>query len=166
MGPGDRRVLSYTYLEVPRAVFVVPLTVDGQVALVRQYRHPVHNWVWEVPAGSIESGETSLEAARRELAEEIGGEGFELELVASFKSSSAHMDLAGDYYLASQVSLGVARPESTEAIEVRLFEVEASPGDGPAGRGSGRGQSALALLVTETLIRVRREGLEGKGNGA
>ena len=90
--PGGEQTISYTYLEVPRAVFVVPLTASGQIVLVRQYRYPVRNWVWEVPAGSIEPGESSREAAHREMAEEAGGvcADVNLEMVASYSSSSAH----------------------------------------------------------------------------
>ena len=154
--PGGDQTITYTYLEVPRAVFVVPLTAGGQIVLVRQYRYPVRNWLWEVPAGSIEPGETSQEAARRELAEEVGGECADanLEMIASYKSSSAHMDLAGDYYLASDVRLGASRPESTEALEVRPFVAEQAIA--MARRGEVHdGQSALALLAAEPIIRRR-----------
>ena len=64
---------SYTYLAAPRAVFVVPVTTDGELVFVRQYRHPVRDWTLEVPAGTVEDGESPLDAARRELAEEAGG---------------------------------------------------------------------------------------------
>jgi uncharacterized protein len=154
--PGGERTITYTYLEVPRAVFVVPLTADGRIVLVRQYRYPVRNWVWEVPAGSVEPGETSREAARRELVEEAGGEceDEDLEFLASYRSSSAHMDLAGDYYLASRVRLGTPRPESTEVVEARLFGVEQAMAMARRGEVSD-GQSALALLAAEPLIRRR-----------
>ena len=69
---GDTRT-SYTYLAVPRAVFVVPVTDDGEIVLVRQYRHPIRDWTLEVPAGTVDESETPLDAARRELAEEAGG---------------------------------------------------------------------------------------------
>ena len=44
----------------------------GQVILIRQYRYAVNQWLWELPAGSVDEGETPEEAARRECHEEIG----------------------------------------------------------------------------------------------
>ena len=59
------------FLAHPGAVAVVALDDAGRVALVRQYRHPVRAYLWEVPAGLLDvPGETLLAAARRELAEE------------------------------------------------------------------------------------------------
>lgn len=49
------------------------LALDGgRVCLLRQYRHALETWMWEAPAGRIDAGETPLETARRELAEEAG----------------------------------------------------------------------------------------------
>jgi 8-oxo-dGTP pyrophosphatase MutT (NUDIX family) len=63
----------YTYLELPwPVVAVVPLTDRGEVYLVRQWRYPWRRNSWEIPAGHGEPDETPLQAARRELAEEVG----------------------------------------------------------------------------------------------
>lgn len=56
-------------------VNVVPLTKDGQVLLVRQFRYGIAEHTLEFPAGSIEAGQTPLEAVERELREETGGLG-------------------------------------------------------------------------------------------
>ncbi|XVV02506.1 NUDIX hydrolase [Actinosynnema sp. CA-248983] len=64
---------NYTYLDFQHAgVRVVAVNALGEVCLVRQYRHPVRADLWEIPAGGIEPGETAIEAAQRELAEEAG----------------------------------------------------------------------------------------------
>lgn len=56
----------------PGAVAVVALDDDGRVVLLRQYRHPVGRYLWELPAGLRDSdGEPPLETAKRELAEEV-----------------------------------------------------------------------------------------------
>lgn len=58
-------------LELPGAVGIVAIDDEGQVLLVRQYRHPVGRRLWEIPAGLLDSTtETPVEAASRELAEE------------------------------------------------------------------------------------------------
>lgn len=55
----------------PSAV-IVPVPEPGHVILIRQYRHAVKRWLWEVPAGSVDEGESPEAAAKRECHEEIG----------------------------------------------------------------------------------------------
>lgn len=54
------------------AVVILPVPEPGHIILIRQYRHAVRQWLWEVPAGSIDPGESPEAAARRECHEEIG----------------------------------------------------------------------------------------------
>lgn len=57
----------------PGAVGILPITDDGRVILVKQFRKPIEEAIWEIPAGKIEAGETDLtQVALRELEEEIG----------------------------------------------------------------------------------------------
>ncbi len=56
----------------PGATAIVPVLSNGDVLLVRQYRHAVRSDLWEIPAGKIEPGEDALACARRELREETG----------------------------------------------------------------------------------------------
>jgi 8-oxo-dGTP pyrophosphatase MutT (NUDIX family) len=64
---------TYTIVELPwPVVAIVPLEDDGRVHLVRQWRYPWRQNSWEIPAGRCEPDEEPLEAARRELAEEVG----------------------------------------------------------------------------------------------
>jgi rSAM/selenodomain-associated transferase 1 len=141
----DGRRSSYAYLAVPRAVFVVPVTDRGEIALVRQYRHPVRDWTLEVPAGSVEDGELPLEAAARELVEEVGGTAREWRHLTTFYSSSAHLSLRSDAYLATGVVLDEPKP-SEEQLTVVCMPV----GDALARAQAGEfveGQTALALLL-------------------
>src|ERR1700712_2721195 len=67
--------IKYAYLERDEAVIAVPVTPDGEVVMLRQYRYPVDEWCLEVPAGGThDSGDAALEeVVRKELREEIGG---------------------------------------------------------------------------------------------
>lgn len=67
----DGEVVGRDYIRHVGAVAVVALDDDGQIVLVRQYRHPVRRHLWELPAGLIDvAGEGLADAALRELAEE------------------------------------------------------------------------------------------------
>lgn len=55
-----------------KSVVLVPVPEPGLVTLVKQHRYPVNADLWELPAGSVDQGETPEQAARRECHEEIG----------------------------------------------------------------------------------------------
>jgi len=54
------------------SVVIAAMPTPATVLLVRQYRHPAEDWLWELPAGSIDQGEDAADAARRECQEELG----------------------------------------------------------------------------------------------
>jgi len=146
LSDADGGASSYTYLAVPRAVFCVAATDDGDLVLVRQYRHPVRDWTLEVPAGSVADGETPLEAARRELREETGGVARTWRHLSTFFPSTGHLSLRADAYLAEGVVLGEPGPEAGEDVEVVRVPVAAALARARAG-GFSEGQTALALLL-------------------
>ena len=59
-------------VEHPGGVGIVPVTDDGKVLMVRQYRYPMEEELLEIPAGKLEIGENPLDCAVRELYEETG----------------------------------------------------------------------------------------------
>jgi len=59
-------------VEHPGGVGIVPVTADGKVLMVRQYRYPMGEELLEIPAGKLDNGEDPLECAIRELSEETG----------------------------------------------------------------------------------------------
>jgi rSAM/selenodomain-associated transferase 1 len=150
------RVFSYTYLAVPRAVFVVPVTDQGEVVLVRQYRHPVRDWTLEVPAGSVEDGETPLQAAERELAEEVGGRARDWRHLTTFYSSSAHLSLRSDAFLATGVLLGTPEPGEDEDVVVVSMPIQEALARARRGEHL-EGQTALALLLSAPHLGVPAE---------
>lgn len=68
---GDAGAVTREFMEHPGAVAIVAMNDDGEVLLLRQYRHPVRSYLWELPAGLLDvADEPWLDAAKRELAEE------------------------------------------------------------------------------------------------
>ncbi|MBV9325073.1 MAG: NUDIX hydrolase [Chloroflexi bacterium] len=81
---------SYVYLEVRKPVVsVVPVDADGNVYLVRQWRYPWGRNSWEIPGGTCEAGETPLDAAQRELGEEVGVRASDWEPLGTGYSSAS-----------------------------------------------------------------------------
>ena len=70
--PDGRIMPEYYVLEYPDWVNVIAITKDGKFVMERQYRHAAGVTAYELPCGVKEKGETPLEAAQRELAEETG----------------------------------------------------------------------------------------------
>jgi ADP-ribose pyrophosphatase len=95
----------------PGAVAIVALDDAGDVVLLRQYRHPVGGYLWEVPAGlRDEDGEPPLQTAQRELAEEVQLAAERWSLLTTTFSTPGFCDELVLVYLAEGLS-GVDRPE-------------------------------------------------------
>ena len=66
------RAVTVDVVRHSQSVVLVPVPEPGKLTLVRQYRYAVNAFLWELPAGGVDDGETPEEAARRECHEEIG----------------------------------------------------------------------------------------------
>jgi ADP-ribose pyrophosphatase len=65
--------MHFSFVNFSKGVCILPITDDGKVICIRQYRHAVKEWQWELPAGAIDSDDIEpLSAAKRELEEETG----------------------------------------------------------------------------------------------
>jgi len=103
----------------PGASAMVPITAEGDVLLVRQYRHAVGGWLLEVPAGKLDTGEEPEVCARRELEEEVGARAGELVPLGAIWASPGFTDEKIWLFLAR--CLEDAR-QSLEADEVLTVE--------------------------------------------
>ena len=108
----------------PGSSVILPFTADGRLVLARQYRYAVGDFLWEVPAGHIYSGESPEEAARRELVEETGYYAHHLQKLLDFYPAPGFTDERMHLFRATQLEEREPRPEEDENIEVRLFDVE------------------------------------------
>ena len=66
------------------AAVIIPVFEDNSVALVKQYRHAAQDYILEIPAGTLENGETPEESAYREVEEEIGFRAGKMEKLTEF----------------------------------------------------------------------------------
>ncbi len=100
--PRTGQAMERLVLETPDWVNVVPVTTDGEVVLVHQYRFGIEALSVEIPGGLIDPGEDSEAAARRELAEETGFTGGDWQYLGmvepnpAFHNNDCHHWLAWD----------------------------------------------------------------------
>jgi ADP-ribose pyrophosphatase len=97
---------------------VVPLTKEGNVILVRQYRYPFAQVMLEIPAGKLDAGEDPLECARRELMEETGLDAREFVSLGVYYPSVAVMDEVIHLYLARNFIKGETNLDADEFLHV------------------------------------------------
>lgn len=115
----SERERDYFYLTSPsEAVATVALTEDGRVLLTRQYRHPVRQIIWDLPAGAMRRGEDPTEAARRELEEETGYRADEMVQMAYFNQFPGSMDIGTHLFLARKLTWVGQHLDPGEELEV------------------------------------------------
>lgn len=93
---------------------------DPLVVLERQYRHAAGKFLWELPAGKIDPGEKRLPAAKRELIEETGYRAKKWTPLTRYYASPGFLAEWMQIFLAEGLSIGEARPEHDERIEMEL----------------------------------------------
>jgi len=93
---------------------------EPRVLLEYQYRYAANEFLWELPAGRIDEGESEIAAAKRELLEETGYTAERWQLALKYYASPGFMDETMAVYLARDLRRGRARPESDESIQKRL----------------------------------------------
>jgi 8-oxo-dGTP pyrophosphatase MutT (NUDIX family) len=128
--PSGTIIPEYWVSEYAPWVNVVAVTPDEQVVLIRQYRHGIGAVHYELPAGTTDPEDGSLEsAARRELAEETGYGGGRWSLLATLSANPAlQNNLTYTYLAEGATALGAAATEASEDIRVHLVplrEIEA-----------------------------------------
>jgi len=112
-GDHEREIVDH-----PGAVAIVAVDSEGMLTLVRQRREAVLEELLELPAGTLEAGETPLDCARRELAEETGLTGGSWRKAATFYTTPGFCRERMHLFFAEELERGEASPESDEELEV------------------------------------------------
>ncbi len=99
----------------------MPIDDRKRVLLVRQFRLPARKYLWELPAGRVDPGETPLKAAKRELKEETGYRAKKFEKLTEFYGSPGFLAEKMTIYMATGLTAGEQTPMEDERIETRWF---------------------------------------------
>jgi ADP-ribose pyrophosphatase len=108
----------------PGSVVIIPVADSGEIILVKQYRHAIGRWAWELPAGSLKPGEDVEAAARRECQEEIGLVATSMRKLGAFFPTPGYCDEEMSFYEAT----GLRAPRADEEAHADEDEdIEAQP---------------------------------------
>jgi ADP-ribose pyrophosphatase len=120
------RDLTVDVIRHPPSAVIVPIPEPGHIILIRQYRYAVNRWLWELPAGSVDEGETPEEAARRECHEEIGQIPETVVRLGSMYPTPGYCDEEMFFFRVSGLTEPAhdAELDEDEDIEVRVFTVK------------------------------------------
>lgn len=118
------RVAEREIVRHPGAVAILALNENGEVLLEEQYRAALDDTIWEIPAGKLEPGESSLKCAQRELLEETGYEAGQWKHLHSFYTSPGFCDEVVHLFLAEGLVKKAANPEFDEEITTQFFPSE------------------------------------------
>jgi ADP-ribose pyrophosphatase len=105
------------------AVVVIAMPNPDEMVLVRQYRHPLERLTWEVCAGSIDPGETPLDAAMRELREETGFRASRMRRLWSAYSAPGFCSELLHFFVTDAWEVGETDFDPGEDIEIATFSV-------------------------------------------
>jgi ADP-ribose pyrophosphatase len=151
----EGKKMKYAYVARDEAVVIVPVTDDGQVVLLRQYRYPVDEWCLEVPAGGThDTGNEAIEeVAKKELREEIGAKARSLTYINFFYTTSSLTDEKCHVFVAEGVELSrKPKTEASEEIKFELVPIEQALEMARTG-AMKTGPCALAVLLSEEHLR-------------
>lgn len=112
------RLADREYLDHPGAVGVLPLLDRDTVVMVRQYRHPVAQITYEIPAGKLARGEKPMSCLRRELQEETGYRAKRFKRLAAYWPTPAFSNELLHLYVAEGLIAGPVSPDEDEFLEV------------------------------------------------
>jgi 8-oxo-dGTP pyrophosphatase MutT (NUDIX family) len=154
----DGETITRDFIRHPGAVAVLVLNDDGQVLLIRQYRHPVRMALWEIPAGLLdEEGEDFVDAAARELAEEADLTARQWHVLVDLFLSPGSSSEALRVYLArgiGDVPEADRHTRTHEEAEIELRWVDLDDAVSAALEGRIHSPSAVAAVLA---ARVARE---------
>ncbi len=113
-------------IEHSGGVGVIALTDDGEIALVKQYRHPYGEIIYEIPAGKLEKGEDPLFGGKRELSEEAGLSAAEWHDLGKIYPTPGYCGEIIHLYLATGLTKGEAHPDEGEFIKCEFVSLESA----------------------------------------
>jgi 8-oxo-dGTP pyrophosphatase MutT (NUDIX family) len=147
------REYDLDFVRHPGAAAVVAVDDSGRVCLVRQYRHGVEDFLWEIPAGKLDPGEAPEACAVRELAEETGVQARRWTSLGQFLPAPGIFTEVIHLYMARDLTVGAPAPDADEELELQWLPIEEAAGMVLRGEWSD-GKTGLALWRAQYQLQM------------
>jgi ADP-ribose pyrophosphatase len=110
------------YIEHPGAAAMVPFLDDNRILLLKQYRHALKKYIWEIPAGTLDPREEIIDCARRELVEETGYSAGQWHRLGEITPVPGYSDERIHIYLAGELQPAAQDLDADEVIQVQKVD--------------------------------------------
>ena len=147
------REYDIDYVRHPGAAAVVAIDGASRVCLVRQYRHGIQDFLWEIPAGKLDPGEPPEVCAVRELQEETGVAARRWTPLGVYIPAPGIFTEIIHLYLARDLNVGAASPDADEELELQWLPLDQAIGHVLRGEWND-GKTAMALLRAQFQLQV------------
>ncbi len=141
------------FVRHPGAAAVVAIDEANRVCVVRQYRHGVADFLWEVPAGKLDPGEAPAACAVRELAEETGVTARTWTPMGLFLPAPGIFTEVIHLYLAQGLDIGAPAPDVDEELELQWLPFDEAVARIQRGEWND-GKTAMALMRAQYLLQL------------
>jgi ADP-ribose pyrophosphatase len=138
------REYDIDFVRHPGAAAVVAVDGSNRVCVVRQYRHGVEDFLWEIPAGKLDAGEPPEECAVRELQEETGVDAKRWTSLGLYIPAPGLFTEVIHLYLARDLNIGASSPDADEELELKWLPLDEAIGLILRGEWND-GKTAMAL---------------------
>jgi ADP-ribose pyrophosphatase len=120
----DRREAHFEVIHHPGGAAALPVLQDGQLLLIRQFRPAIEDYIYEIPAGRLETGETPVECIERELEEEVGYHPRQIQSLGYVYSSVGFCNELIHLFIATDLQQTTTAHEVDEFIEPVIVTLE------------------------------------------
>ena len=141
------------FVRHPGAAAVVAVDESNRACFVRQYRHGIADFLWEIPAGKLDKGEAPDVCAVRELAEETGVRARTWTAMGIFVPSPGIFTEIIHLYLARGLELGAPAPDIDEELEMKWLPLAEAVGQVHSGEWND-GKTAMALMRAQYHLQL------------
>ena len=133
------------FIEHPGAAAIIPFLDDSRIVLLKQYRHALKTYIWEIPAGTLDPQEEIISCAKRELIEETGYSASGWQKLGAITPVPGYSDERIHIYLATELQPADQNLDADEVIQVQ--EVEFKDALDMIGNGTIQDAKSIAGLL-------------------